>query len=155
MKIVIDTNVIVSALMNANGIPAKIVALILSGEIKILYDNRIIFEYVDVLSRKEFGFNKEIIDSMIDYFKSDGELVNSRYVNGEFVDETDKKFYEVHKPGKSHYLITDNKKYFPERRHHNNAKRIYRNILVWRAASATGLSAATKTPAILKGRPGS
>jgi putative PIN family toxin of toxin-antitoxin system len=114
MKIVIDTNVIVSALMNVNGIPAKIVALILNGKIKILYDNRIIFEYVDVLSRKEFGFNREIINSMIDYFKSDGEFVNSQYINMEFIDETDKKFYEVHKSGESRYLITGNKKHFPK-----------------------------------------
>jgi predicted nucleic acid-binding protein len=35
-------------------------------------------------------------------------------VNKEFVDETDKKFYEVHKSGKSHYLITGNKKHFPK-----------------------------------------
>jgi putative PIN family toxin of toxin-antitoxin system len=57
MKVVIDTNVIVSALMNANGTPAKILALVLNGKVKIVYDNRIIFEYIDVLSRKDFVLN--------------------------------------------------------------------------------------------------
>ena len=62
MKIVLDTNVIVSALINSNRMPGKILALVLGGRIKILYDNRIIFEYIDVLSRKNFGFNEEIIN---------------------------------------------------------------------------------------------
>jgi len=42
MKIVVDTNVIVSAFISPNGSPAKVLALILNEKIKILYDNRII-----------------------------------------------------------------------------------------------------------------
>jgi predicted nucleic acid-binding protein len=100
--------------MTANGIPAKILASVLNGKIKILYDNRIIFEYIEVLSRKNFGFNIEIINSMVDYFKTDGEFENSEYINRKFIDETDKKFYEVHKSGESQYLITGNIKHFPK-----------------------------------------
>ena len=114
MKIVIDTNVIVSALINSNGMPGKILASVLGGRIKILYDNRIIFEYIDVLSRKNFGFNEEIINDMIDYFKNDGEFINSEYSNVMFIDETDKKFYEVFKSGEAEYLITGNIKHFPK-----------------------------------------
>jgi putative PIN family toxin of toxin-antitoxin system len=114
MKIVLDTNVIVSALMNANGIPAKILSLVLNGKVQLLYDNRIIFEYAGVLSRKEFGFSLEIVNGMIDYFKHDGEFINAEYVNIKFSDESDKKFYEVYKSGKAQYLITGNIKHFPK-----------------------------------------
>ncbi|MDR2716477.1 MAG: putative toxin-antitoxin system toxin component, PIN family [Treponema sp.] len=114
MKAVVDTNVIVSALMNVNGTPAKILSLILNGNIKILYDNRIIFEYIDVLSRKEFGFSQEIINNIIDYFKHDGEFINSEYIKTKFSDEADKKFYEVYKTGEAKYLITGNIKHFPK-----------------------------------------
>jgi putative PIN family toxin of toxin-antitoxin system len=114
MKIVLDTNVLVSALMNVNGIPAKILASILNGKIQLLYDNRIIFEYVDVLSRKEFGFSLEIINAMIDYFKHSGEFINAEYINIKFSDETDKKFYEVYKSGEARYLVTGNIKHFPK-----------------------------------------
>jgi putative PIN family toxin of toxin-antitoxin system len=113
MRLVIDTNVIVSALMNVNGPPAKIVSLILNGNIQLLYDNRIIFEYIEVLSRKKFGFNMKIIDDMIDYFKHEGEYINADHINRKFFDEADKKFYEVFKSGKAQYLITGNKKHFP------------------------------------------
>ena len=113
VKVVVDTNVIVSALMNTNGIPAKILSLILGGKIKILFDNRIIFEYKDVLSRKEFGFPGEITDDLIDFFRRDGEFVNADYEKIKFPDESDKKFYEVYKFGEAQYLITGNIKHFP------------------------------------------
>ena len=114
MKVVVDTNVIVSALMNTNGIPAKILSLVFNGNVKILYDNRIIFEYNDVLSRKEFGFPKEIVNDIIDFIKHDGEFVNAVYLKRKFADETDKKFYEVYKTGEAKYLITGNIKHFPK-----------------------------------------
>jgi putative PIN family toxin of toxin-antitoxin system len=112
MRVVVDTNVIVSALININGTPAKILSSILSGDVKILYDNRIIFEYADVLSRNDFGFPKEIINDLLNYFKHEGEFINSEYIKTKFSDETDKKFYEVYKSGEAKYLITGNKKHF-------------------------------------------
>jgi putative PIN family toxin of toxin-antitoxin system len=114
MKIVLDTNVIVSALMNANGIPARILSLMLNGKIRVLFDNRIVFEYRDVLSRKEFGFDADIISNLVDYLKNNGEFVNSNPIKIKFPDETDKKFYEVYKSGGAQYLITGNLKHFPK-----------------------------------------
>jgi putative PIN family toxin of toxin-antitoxin system len=114
LKAVVDTNVLVSALMNANGPPAMILSLILNGKLALLYDNRIIFEYIEVLSRKEFGFNNETINDLMDFLKHEGEYINANPSNMEFHDESDKKFYEVHKSGEAQYLITGNKKHFPE-----------------------------------------
>ena len=113
MKAVVDTNVIVSALMNTNGPPAKIVSLILNGKIKILYDNRIIFEYGEVLSRKEFGFNLEVINDLLAFFRYEGDYINADHLVQKFPDENDKKFYEVYKTGEARYLITGNKRHFP------------------------------------------
>ena len=113
MKVVIDTNVIVSALMNTFGIPARILALVLNGKLKLFYDNRIIFEYIDVLSRKEFFFDLEIINDLFNWFKYDGEYVNAEFSGVKFTDEADKKFYEVYKSGAAQYLITGNIKHFP------------------------------------------
>ena len=114
MKIVVDTNVIVSALLNTNGPPAKILSLILNGNLNLLYDNRILFEYIEVLSRKEFGFKEDAISDLIDFIKHEGEYINANPSDTEFQDETDKKFYEVHKSGDAQYLITGNRKHFPE-----------------------------------------
>jgi putative PIN family toxin of toxin-antitoxin system len=113
MNVVLDTNVIVSALMSTNGTPAKILSLMLTGKIKILYDTRIVYEYIEVLSKKKFGFNMEIINGMIDYFRNNGEYINAEPLKIKFTDETDKKFYEVYKTGKAQYLVTGNLKHYP------------------------------------------
>jgi putative PIN family toxin of toxin-antitoxin system len=58
MKVILDTNIIVSALLCPQGLPAKILNLVLSGSAIIVYDNNIIAEYMDVLSRERLKINK-------------------------------------------------------------------------------------------------
>ena len=55
---VIDTNVFVSAYMthNLKSATSKVVQLLFKGEINILYNDEIIAEYVDVLSRPHLRF---------------------------------------------------------------------------------------------------
>jgi len=114
MRVVIDTNVLVSALINANGSPAAILSLVLNGNIKVLCDNRILFEYANVLTRKIFGFDSDTVRDLIDYFRHDGEYINAVPINAAFNDEADKKFYEVCKSGSALYLITGNAKHYPK-----------------------------------------
>lgn len=114
MKVVIDTNVLVSGLLTPNGYPAKILSLLLNERIKILYDNRIIEEYKEVLSRDKFGFNDEYIEALIEFIKQDGIFILADPIEDKFDDEDDKKFLEVAKSGDSKYLITGNTAHFPE-----------------------------------------
>jgi putative PIN family toxin of toxin-antitoxin system len=114
MRIVVDTNVLVSALMNFNGIPAQILNSIINNDNNLLYDNKIIFEYINVLSRKEFGFNTEIINKLLQHIRVYGEYVITSISNIKFSDESDRKFYEVYKSGNAMYLITGNKRHFKE-----------------------------------------
>jgi putative PIN family toxin of toxin-antitoxin system len=48
---VIDTNVIVSGLLNPHGPPARVLDAVLKGRLKLVYDARILAEYRNVLSR--------------------------------------------------------------------------------------------------------
>ena len=114
MKVVIDTNVLVSGLLTPNGIPAKILALLLNGRIEILYDNRIIEEYKEVLRRDKFGFNNEYIEALLEFIKYDGMFVLSEPIEDKFKDEDDKKFLEVARSGEAKYLVTGNTAHFPE-----------------------------------------
>jgi len=114
MKVLIDTNVLVSALMNFNANPGKILSLILNLKVKIVYDNRILFEYIDVISREKFGFDEEIISGLINFIKDEGAFANANPINIKFEDESDKKFYELFKTANVDYLVTGNKKHFPK-----------------------------------------
>lgn len=54
LTIVLDTNVLVSSLLSSRGAPSKILDLILGEQVVVAYDNRILGEYEEVLSRPEF-----------------------------------------------------------------------------------------------------
>ena len=114
MNVVIDTNVIISGFLNSNGLPGKIINLLFNERINLLFDNRILAEYKDVLSRDKFGFNRDIIDPLIDYINKDCIYVISNPILESFNDEDDKKFYEVALSGNADYLITGNIKHFPK-----------------------------------------
>jgi len=54
-KIVIDTNLVISAFISPNGLPAKIIDyIVLSEEVLICYNADILAEYEEVLSREKF-----------------------------------------------------------------------------------------------------
>ena len=113
MKIVLDTNVLVSGLINPKGVPASILNLILNEKIIVLYDNRIIGEYVTLLNRRKFKFEKEIIEPLIDFIKHEGSFIAADPLKIKFEDEDDKMFLEVAKSGDAEYLITGNIIHFP------------------------------------------
>ena len=112
MFVVVDTNILVSAFWSRNGNPAKIIGLIQNGIITPCYDYRILEEYEEVLSRDRFGFDEWEINDFLSQIKHDGISVIANPVNINFVDESDKKFYEVAKYCGAK-LITGNLKHFP------------------------------------------
>ena len=112
MFVVIDTNVIVSSLWSEDGSPAKIMSMVLDGILTPCYDYRILAEYRNVLMRPKFGFSKGEVDALLDWIESYGKSVIAIPLNIDFVDEDDKKFFEVAKYCNAK-LITGNLKHFP------------------------------------------
>ena len=129
MNVVIDTNVFVSGLINEEGIPGQIVNMVLAEKFTLLFDNRILEEYVDVLNRKKLKLSKEIIDPIIDYIKNEGIYVLTEPLKINFEDEDDKKFSEVAISGNAEFLITGNTKHFPDMDIIMTPKEFYEKIL--------------------------
>ena len=112
MKIILDSNVIVSALLSPNGLPSRIFNLVLNGSVTLVYDNCILSEYINVLYREKFKINCELLNSVIDFIEKEGEYKIAVPQSIKFTDEDDKMFYELYKSGVD-YLITGNQKHFP------------------------------------------
>jgi putative PIN family toxin of toxin-antitoxin system len=112
MRIVLDTNVIVSALLNPSGAPAGVLSLVLRGSATLLLDNRILFEYSDVLRRKKFAFPSHAIDALLDFVRASAQYVTAAQSTNRLPDEDDRPFYEVAVSGSADYLITGNKRHF-------------------------------------------
>ena len=114
---VIDTNVIVSAMLSSNPAsnPAKVFQAVLSGKIIPLYNDEILREYQVVLSRPKFPFKQTDIFAIIQLFKTLG--IDSDRVKADelFPDPKDVVFYEVSLSREDTYLVTGNLKHFPKR----------------------------------------
>ena len=118
MKIVVDTNVLVSALIRSEGIPARILDVILSRQAKSVLDHRIYLEYEEVLLRPEFGFSRELVDDLLDFLWLSSERVRVATMSVELPDADDTKFLEVAMTASADFLITGNLRHFPARQRH-------------------------------------
>ena len=112
---VIDTNVIVSALITKNSEAATIhvIRAVLNGQVVPVYNKAILREYKEVLKRKKFHLDKSVVDSMISYFMAFGVEEEQIHTDLAFQDEDDRVFYEVSLSNDDAYLVTGNLKHYP------------------------------------------
>ena len=111
----IDTNVLVSALLNAESIPGKVVQEALAGNIIPLYNDEILREYNEVLRRIKFRFKREIIELTVDAIIKRGFAVDAGPIEDVLPDPKDGVFYAVtleQKKQDDAYLVTGNIKHF-------------------------------------------
>jgi putative PIN family toxin of toxin-antitoxin system len=57
IRVVIDTNVLVSALLTSGGLPEAVIDLAISGEVRWVASESILAEYEDVLKRPRLASN--------------------------------------------------------------------------------------------------
>ena len=73
MSIVVDTNMLVSALLRAGSPRAAVLDLVLARQVRIAFDERIFAEYTDVLARPEFEFPPGHVHTVLDFLWRLGE----------------------------------------------------------------------------------
>lgn len=115
---VIDTNVLVSSLFSSSGAsnPRKVIEAVFQGWITPLYNDEIIEEYRDVLSRDKFRFSPVDIDNLISFFTRFGrDTARSKVETESFPDSDDIVFFEVTMSVVNAYLVTGNIKHFPQK----------------------------------------
>jgi len=113
MKIVLDTNVLVSGLLQPFGPSGQIVRLVASGELVLGYDPRILAEYQEVLLRDKFGFDSERIAILLEEIRAGGFPVAARPLAMKLPDFDDEPFLEVALAGGVQCLVTGNVKHYP------------------------------------------
>lgn len=113
MRIVVDTNVLVSGLLTPFGPPGVVVAQIVSGSVGLCYDGRILAEYADVLRRKTFSFSETSIAALLGAIEATGELTLAAPTPVRLPDPDDEPFLEVALAALADYLVTGNVRHFP------------------------------------------
>ena len=118
MKIfcVVDTNVIVSALLKRTSIPGKVVQHVLAGIVIPVFSKEILSEYKEVLSRKKFSFSSKVIENVIKMIIKNGIELSGIQTEEKPSDPKDMIFYEVtmdSRQTQDTFLVTGNIKDFP------------------------------------------
>ena len=113
MKIVLDTDVLVSGLLSPQGDPAAILRCILAGSTSVCFDERILSEYRDVLVRRKFGFDATQVAVLLEFLEATGEPVLATPLNLLLPDPSDGMFIEVAIASNADCLVTGNLKHFP------------------------------------------
>ena len=113
MRIVMDTNVLVSAILTPAVRSAWLVGQVLAERYRLCYDLRILEEYRNVLLRPKFHLNAAYVGYFLEGLLSEAYLVAVPPLKVEFIDQGDKKFFEVAKYCQA-TLVTGNLRHFPE-----------------------------------------
>lgn len=112
MRVVIDTNVLVSATLNPYGSPGRIIDAVLAGPLIVLHDDRILSEYCEVLLRPAFCFDVETIQAFLDFIAAQGEHVSAKEIAVSLPDEDDLPFLQVAVAASAEALITGNLRHY-------------------------------------------
>ena len=113
MKIVLDTNVLVSGLLTPFGPCGEIVRMVSAGKLILYIDARILSEYNEVLQRPKFKFNNDHIDTLISFIRHNGQFVSALPLKSSLPDPDDEPFLEVAIAGNVRSLITGNIVHYP------------------------------------------
>lgn len=113
---VIDTNVLVSALLSrrSDAATVQVVSAIFEKGICPLFNSEIIAEYEEVLCRPKFSFPLQAIRSVLSKIVELGMNTNRVHSSEIFPDPKDVVFYEVALSKEEAYLVTGNTKHFPK-----------------------------------------
>lgn len=115
---VLDTNVLVSAMLKTGSVPGQVAAEALYGDIIPILNEEIIAEYEDVLHRPKFCFDKKAVKVLLDELKKRAVYSDYGLIDDEIPDSKDVVFYAVlmeKRKEEEAYLVTGNIKHFPMR----------------------------------------
>jgi len=113
VKVVIDTNVMVSGLLAPFGPAGEVVRIVSAGRLTLCYDARILAEYAEVLLRPKFPFTRGLVTDLLAHVRATGSLVAAAPLRLRLPDPDDEVFLQVALSGSAACLITGNLRHFP------------------------------------------
>lgn len=112
IRVIIDTNVIVSANIKAES--AEALDLVTNQHLRLYVSAPILEEYAAVLSRPKFRFDTVQVQKVMDLIRNVSVVVKPSRSLSVSPDEPDNRFLECAEAASAEYLVTGNKRHFPK-----------------------------------------
>ena len=115
MRVVLDSNIVVSACLTPQGASATIVELALLGYFTLCISQEVLSEYREVLARPKFSRELERIKTVLEGIEEMSEVIVPRQRLTLSSDDEDNRLLECAQAAKADFLVTGNRKHFPGR----------------------------------------
>jgi putative PIN family toxin of toxin-antitoxin system len=115
IRVVIDTNIVVSALLQPLGPPARVLLLAVGGSIQLCISGDVYAEYEEVIRRPRFRRDEDVITALLDTIRRKALWVRPTETVRACADPDDDIFLECARTARATHLVTGNLKHFPER----------------------------------------
>jgi uncharacterized protein len=113
LRLVIDTNVLVSAALKPEGLQRTTLLLAITKPARLYVSRPVLEEYMDVLSRPELAIRKGARQQLLQLIKNNSHIVTPSRRLEVANDPDDNAFLECADAARADYLITGNPKHFP------------------------------------------
>ena len=113
LRLVIDTNVVVSAALKPEGLQRTTLLLAITKPARFYVSRPILEEYADVLSRPELDIRKGSRQQLLQLIRNNSHIVTPSRRLEVASDPDDNVFLECADAARADYLITGNQKHFP------------------------------------------
>jgi putative PIN family toxin of toxin-antitoxin system len=113
LRLVIDTNIVVSAALKPDGLQRTILLLALRKPARWYVSDPILREYAEVLARPELGIRRGLRQQLMQLIRSHTHSVIPARALHIAPDPEDNKFLECADAARADYLLTGNQRHFP------------------------------------------
>lgn len=114
IPVVIDTNVLISGLLQPQGLPAQVLLVTIAGPAaRLCVSGDIYAEYEEVIRRPRFKRSESEIADTLRAIREMGIWVKPSHKVRACTDPDDDVFLECAQAARAHYLVTGNVKDFP------------------------------------------
>jgi len=114
LRLVIDTNVVVSAALKPEGLQRTVVLLAMTKPARWYVSDPIVSEYATVLARPELKIRKSLRQQFLQLIENHAHVVTPSRLGQVTLDPADNIFIECVDRARADYLITGNQRHFPK-----------------------------------------
>lgn len=139
IRLVLDTNVIISAALSPTGQGAFILALASRHLVQLFVSTETMAEYVDVIKRVKVGVDIRSALRVLRTIEELATVVRPGRRVAACLDSDDNIFLECAEAAKAHYLITENVRHFPKTWKYTRVLRPGQFLKLWETQKPLGL----------------